>query len=111
MVGKISAAPIACHPRRPPMRNDTSAKPSRSNKRATTEAAAGVHMRAHTHDKLPLIMSASNTADNGPRTAKYMIAPRRARSLVALSVAVNGGDVVTLNYVSLPVLASSTETL
>jgi hypothetical protein len=40
-----------------------------------------------------------------------MISPRRARSLVALSAASNGGDVVTLNYVSLPVLASSTETL
>src|SRR5437764_764222 len=99
MVGKISAAPIACHPRRAPMRNDTSAKPSRSNKRATTEAVAGVHIRARTHDTLPLIMRASNTADNGPRTEKYMISPRRARSLVALPLAGNGGDVVTLNYV------------
>jgi hypothetical protein len=68
-------------------------------------------MSAKTHDKLPLIMSASNTADSGTRTAKYIVSPRRARSLVALSAAGNGGDVVTLNYVSLPVLASTTETL
>src|SRR5437764_5587392 len=98
MVGKISAAPIAFHPLGPPIRNDTSAKPSRSNKRATTEAVAGVHIRAQTHDTLPLIMRASNTADNGTRTEKYMISPRRARSLVALPLG-NGGDVVTLNYV------------
>ena len=77
----------------------------------STEAAAGVHMSAKTHDKLPLIMRASNTADSGTRTAKYMVSPRRARSLVALSAASNGGDVVTLNYVSLPMLILSTEAL
>jgi len=51
-------------------------------------------------------MRASNTADSGTRTAKYIVSPRRARSLVALSVAGNGGKDVKLNYVSLPVLAS-----
>src|SRR5438105_273801 len=106
-IGKTSASPIAFHPRRPPIRNDTSAKPSRSTKRATTEAAAGVHMRAQTHDELPLIISASNPADSGTRTAKYMASPRRARVRVSLSPTSGAGETVMLNSVSFRPLTSS----
>src|SRR5918993_5878531 len=78
-IGKISASPMAFHPRRPPRRNDTSAKPSRSTSRATTEATAGDHIRAQIHDISPVMMTiASNTAVSGTRRAKYMASPRRA---------------------------------
>src|SRR5215204_5510985 len=101
MIGKISASPIAFHPRCPPRRNDTSAKPSRSTRRATTEATAGVHIRAQNHDKLALIMITWNTAESGTRTAKYMARPRRARSRVSLSAASDVGDDLMLGLLSL----------
>src|SRR5829696_1408775 len=102
-IGKISASPIAFHPRRPPRRNDTSAKPSRSTRRATTEATAGVHIRAQHHDELPvLLMITWNTAESGTRTAKYMASPRRARSRVSPSSAArDAGDVLVLGLLSL----------
>src|SRR5919112_2492756 len=96
-IGKISASPMAFHPRRPPRRNDTSAKPSRSTRRATTEATAGDHIRAQIHDELPvLMMIAWKTAVSGTRTAKYMARPRRARSRVSPSAASDAGDVLML---------------
>src|SRR5829696_5343913 len=65
----------------PPKRKDTSAKPARSTRRATTEATAGVHIRAQTHEKLPvLMMIAWKTAESTKTMAKYMPNPRRAWS-------------------------------
>src|SRR5438094_3446564 len=100
--GKISASPIAFEPRRPPRRNETSPNPSWSARRATTDAAAGVHMSAEIHHELPLIASVSNTTESGIRTAKYMIRPRRARSRILLSAASNAGDVLKLNDIPFP---------
>lgn len=78
-IGNSTAMRIALAPRRPPRRNDTSAKPSRRIRRATTDAAPGVHISAQTHAELPpTIMSISNAAENGTSTAKYMASPRRA---------------------------------
>src|SRR5262245_10026499 len=87
-IGNSTATTIAFAPCRPPRRNDTSAKPSRRIRRATIDAAAGVHISAQTHDKAPAtIMSRSSTAESGTRTAKYIASPRRARSLVSCSAA------------------------
>src|SRR5262245_18207444 len=89
---------MAFHPRRPPSRNDTSAKPSRSATRATTEAAAGVHISAQITEKSPLMMTIdSNTAVSGTRTPKYMASPRRARNRVSPSSAArDAADVLVL---------------
>ena len=45
-------------------------------------------------------MSASNTAESGTRTAKYMISPRRALRRVSLSAASIAGDVLMGSVVS-----------
>src|SRR5258707_6658008 len=100
MIGKVSANPIAFDPRRLPRRNDTSLNPSRSTRRATRDAAAGVHISPQTHEELPLIINASNTAESGTRTAKYMVRPRRARRRILLSAACNASDVLKLNDLS-----------
>src|SRR5262245_35417776 len=100
-MGKVSASPRAFHPRRPPRRNDTSANASRSIRRATTEAAAGIHIRAQTDDEEPVIMSASNTAESGTRTAKYTASPRRARRRVSPSAAGDAGGAAICQFILL----------
>jgi hypothetical protein len=93
---------MAFHPRLPPMRNDTSVKPSRRTRRATIEAAAGIHIRAQNHDKLPRIMSVSNTVESGIRMAKYMASPQRAWSRLSCLAAGAVSDALMRQPLAVP---------
>jgi len=79
IIGKTSASPVYFHVRRPPKRKDTSAKPSRSTRRATTEASAGANIRGKIHKGLRVtIITTSKIPVIRTTAARNIANPRRA---------------------------------